>query len=47
MLNQLKRKHKPIAHMLASGAGIELMYLDSQITELLKKGSLVTINAQF
>ena len=35
MLNQLKLKHKPIAHKLASGAGIELMYLDSQITELL------------
>ena len=35
MLNQLKRKHKPIAHKLASGAGIELMYVDSQITERL------------
>ena len=35
MLNQLKRKHEPIAHKLASGAGIELMYLDSQITERL------------
>jgi hypothetical protein len=33
MLNQLKRKHEPIAHKLASGAGIELMYVDSQITE--------------
>ena len=37
MLNQLKRKHKPIAHKLASGAGIELMYVDSQITERLIK----------
>ena len=35
ILNQLKRKHEPIAHMLASGAGIELMYVDSQITERL------------
>ena len=35
MLNQLKRKHEPIAHKLASGAGIELMYADSQITERL------------
>ena len=35
MLNQLKRKHEPIAHKLASGAGIELMYVDSQITERL------------
>ena len=35
MLNQLKRKHKPIAHKLASGAGIELMYVDSQITQRL------------
>ena len=35
MLKQLKRKHGPIAHKLASGAGIELMYLDSQITERL------------
>ena len=33
MLNQLKRKHKPIAHKLASGAGIDLMYVDSQIAE--------------
>jgi len=35
MLNQLKRKHEPIAHKLASGAGIELMYVDSRITERL------------
>ena len=35
ILNQLKRKHEPIAHKLASGAGIELMYVDSQITERL------------
>ena len=35
MLNQLKRKHEPIAHKLASGAGIELMYVDSQITQRL------------
>ena len=35
MLNQLKRKHEPIAHKLASGAGIKLMYVDSQITERL------------
>ena len=34
-LNQLKRKHEHIAHKLASGAGIELMYVDSQITERL------------
>jgi hypothetical protein len=35
ILNQLKWKHEPIAHKLASGAGIELMYVDSQITERL------------
>ena len=35
MLNQFKRKHEPIAHKLASGAEIELMYVDSQITERL------------
>jgi hypothetical protein len=35
LLNQLKRKHEPIAHKLASGAEIELMYVDSQITERL------------
>ena len=33
MLNALKRKHSPIAHKLASGAGIDLMYIDSQIAE--------------
>jgi len=35
MLNELKRKHEFIAHKLASGAGIELMYVDGQITERL------------
>ena len=35
MLSQLKQKHEPIAHKLASGVGIELMYVDSQITERL------------
>ena len=35
ILNQLKWKHEAIAHKLASGAGIELMYVDSQITERL------------
>ena len=35
MLNQLKKKHEAIAHKLASGVGIELMYVDSQITERL------------
>lgn len=35
ILVQLKRKREPIAHKLASGAGIELMYVDSQITERL------------
>ena len=33
MLSALKRKHQPIAHQLASGAGIDLMYVDSQIAE--------------
>ncbi|MDA9990911.1 hypothetical protein N9E48_08910 [Paracoccaceae bacterium] len=33
MLNDLKKKHDPIANILASGAGIDLMYVDSQITE--------------
>ena len=33
MLDALKRKHPPIAHKLASGAGIDLMYVDSQIAE--------------
>jgi hypothetical protein len=35
LLQKLSRKHEPIAHKLASGAGIELMYVDSQITETL------------
>jgi len=35
MLQQLALKHEPIAHKLASGAGIDLMYVDSQITEKL------------
>ena len=33
LLNALKGKHFPIAHKLASGAGIDLMYLDSKIAE--------------
>ena len=33
MLNALKRKHFLIAHKLASLAGIDLMYVDRQITE--------------
>ena len=37
MLHQLAQKHEPIAHKLASGAGIDLMYVDSQITEKLIK----------
>ncbi len=35
MLHQLAQKHEPIANKLASGAGIDLMYVDSQITEKL------------
>lgn len=35
ILQQLAQKHEPIAHKLASGAGIDLMYVDSQITEKL------------
>lgn len=35
VLSALKRKHEPIADKLASGVGIDLMYIDSQITELL------------
>lgn len=35
VLTKLKEKHKPIADKIASGAGIDLMYLDSQITERL------------
>ena len=37
LLNNLKRKHEPIAYKMASGAGIDLMYMDSQITEYLIK----------
>ena len=37
MLEALKRKHEPIAHKMASGAGIDLMFHDSQITEQLIK----------
>ena len=37
MLEALKRKHEPIAHKMASGAGIDLMFHDSQITEKLIK----------
>jgi hypothetical protein len=35
MLEGLREKHKPIAHRFASGAGIDLMYVDGQITERL------------
>ena len=35
MLHKLAQKHEPITHKLASGAGIDLMYVDSQITEKL------------
>jgi hypothetical protein len=35
LLSHLKRKHAPIAHKLASGAGIDLMHTDSQITEII------------
>ena len=35
MLHQLTQKHEPIAHKLASGTGIDLIYVDSQITEKL------------
>ena len=37
LLGQLKEKHPAISHKIASGAGIELMYVDSQITERLIK----------
>ena len=37
MLEALKRKHESIAHKMASGAGIDLMFHDSQITEQLIK----------
>lgn len=33
VLDLLKEKHKPIADKLCSGAGIELQFIDSQITE--------------
>ena len=35
MLAALSNKHAPIAHQLASGARIDLMYVDSRITEKL------------
>lgn len=35
LLDALRRKHEPISHKIASGAGIDLMYVDSQITEKL------------
>ena len=35
MLDALRRKHPSIEHKFASGAGIDLMFVDSQITELL------------
>jgi hypothetical protein len=35
LLDALRRKHEPIADKFASGAGIDLMYVDSQITEKL------------
>ena len=35
LLDALRRKHEPIADRFASGAGIDLMYVDSQITEKL------------
>jgi len=35
LLDSLSAKHKPIAHKLASGAGIDLMFVDSKITEIL------------
>ena len=35
VLTKLKEKHEPIADKIASGAGIDLMYIDSQITERL------------
>ena len=37
VLSALKRKHEAIAHKITSGAGIDLMYLDGQITEQLIK----------
>ncbi|MDB3910617.1 hypothetical protein N9381_02215 [Paracoccaceae bacterium] len=35
LLSHLKRRHVPIAHKLTSGAGIDLMYTDSKITEII------------
>ena len=35
MFHQLAQKHEPIAHKLASGARIDLIYVGSQITEKL------------
>ena len=35
ILDILKHKHEPISHKLASGAGIDLMYLDSEITKVI------------
>ena len=35
LLDALSSKHQPIAHKLASGAGIDLMFVDSKITEKL------------
>ncbi|MDA7461525.1 hypothetical protein N8914_05910 [Planktomarina temperata] len=35
LLDTLGSKHQPIVHRLASGAGIDLMFVDSQITEKL------------
>ena len=37
ILSALKRKHEPIAHKITSGAGIDLMNIDGQITEQLVK----------
>ena len=37
ILSALKRKHEPIAHKITSGAGIDLMKIDGQITEQLVK----------
>ena len=34
-LNALRAKHEPIADLIGTGKGIELQYLDSQITEII------------
>ena len=34
-LDALRRKHEPIADLIGTGKGIELQYLDSQITEMI------------